>query len=340
MNQSSLKFVARKLFGSRAAPVAVKLKKKGGGRASNEAEKTLQTLRRARSPVFDVEKLARMNCSICGSSDLDVLRYPVYKSSLFAGLLLASCRCCGLGWVPIEDFDYTLDSFYRDEYADAFFSERTSKLAYYSQKNPVWTKEIHRPRDRARKHAQDVARFGPLRRVLDIGAGVGLFLHAVEADEKYAVELDQHAVRILEHELGVTVQSSRAEREEFFDLVMASHSLEHFTYNSIPTVLNDVKCALRAGGIFYIEVPSGAEQLSEFSAGKRRNQRMEPHTLFFSSASLLRLLLSSGFEILETQLCSWTRMHVPQDELESLVGDAKVHNSDRKNLVMIARKPA
>ena len=280
-----------------------------------------------------------MQCPVCAKRDLGICRYPVHKSSLFAGLLLAQCRACGLGWVPVPGFEKALDAFYRDEYAEAFFRERTSSSAYYREDNPVWSQAKHRPRDRARKHAADVKRFAPIERVLDIGAGVGLFLHAVEAKNKYAVELDQHAVRILQNELGVTVQADRRQRENYFDLVMASHSLEHFTYENIFSVLDDIKAALRPKGIFYLEVPSGAEQLADFCAGERRNQRMEPHTLFFSSATLMMLLRAAGFDLVEAQICSWTRAHLSEEALDRLVGTATRTDTTKKNLVMIARKP-
>ncbi|WP_172300528.1 bifunctional 2-polyprenyl-6-hydroxyphenol methylase/3-demethylubiquinol 3-O-methyltransferase UbiG [Pseudoruegeria sp. HB172150] len=294
-------------------------------------KRQIRALRCAPSPMVPLAGLARQRCIACGGTDLSVCRYPAYQSRFFAGLILAQCGACGLAWVPLPGLD--LDDYYTNHYADEFRVERAYDGAFYGPENPIWSKPEHKGRDRARGHAADLARFGPFSRVLDLGAGEGLFLHAVEAAEKYAVEPDAYSVRILRDELGVTVQDLDA-RRDFFDLVMSSHSLEHFTYDRLGGVLAGVLAALRPGGLFHVEVPAGAAQLERFVSGERgTRQRLEPHTLFFSSHALALVLARAGFELVESAVCPWTETHIGADLPAPAVRRAG------PALIVIARRP-
>jgi SAM-dependent methyltransferase len=305
-----------------AAPRALKEKL---ARAAQE----LVDLRCAASPRHSLADLAAQRCAACCGQDLVVCRYPAFRSPIFAGQLLCQCRDCGLAWVPNTELD--LAAFYEGGYAAAFSPERIYDGPFYGPDNPIWQGPKTRPHQRAETHAQLVARFGPLGRVLDLGAGVGFFLRAVAADEKYACELDPNGARILTEELGVTLLPGPEARQDFFDLVVASHVLEHFTYLDLPKILAHVWRALHPGGVFLIEVPTGAEQLDAFSAGRRgRKQRLEPHTLFFSSDAMLRFLHAAGFEMLEVPLCAWTVRASGQGRIAGLgarLGAAETHET-------------
>lgn len=321
---------------ARGTPEMQKTLKRMARKTPSEESQALTVLRTAPSPMFRLKDLRKQRCVSCGGTDLSVCRYPAYKSSFFAGLILAQCRTCGLAWVPVPDLD--LDTYYTRHYADEFRSERAYEGAFYADGNPLWSKPTHKVRDRSRQHAADLARFGPFGRVLDLGAGEGMFLNEIQAEEKYAVELDAYSVRILTEELGVTVQNL-GDRADFFDLVMASHSLEHFTYQNIEDILRGVFRALKPGGLFHIEVPPGAVQLMRFNRGNRPpTQRLEPHTLFYSSHALDRLLRDAGFELVESKVCTWTAKNVPPAEIDTVLGDA-VRREDRP-LIVIARRPA
>lgn len=307
------------------------------GKSLRAARSVLEGLRVAASPRHRVADLAAMACIACEGRNLSVCRYPAFRSKVFAGQILCQCGECGLAWVPGADLD--LDAFYRDDYAQSYARQRVFKGAFYGPDNPLWTRPPTKPLLRARAHAAKAAAYGPLDRVLDIGAGVGYFLHAVPAADKYACELDPHAARILADELGVTLQAP-GDRVDFFDLVMASHALEHFTAADLPNILTTIWRALRPGGVFLIEVPTGAEQLDDFAAGARPpSQRLEPHTLFFSSVAMLRLMRAAGFEVLEADLCAWTRGHVGQKELADLAGEGVCRDTVRQNLFFAVQRP-
>jgi SAM-dependent methyltransferase len=245
---------------------------------------------------------------------------------VFAGRLLMQCRCCGLAWVPGAD-DLDLETFYARDYAEEYRAERGRDRPFYADNNPVWARPVHKVRDRARRQAGELARFGPFGRVLDIGAGEGMFLHALDAGEKWAVEPDPHGSRILTGELGVQLttlpEAALGRAGGRFDLVAASHVLEHLTHADIAHALDLARQALRPGGLLYVEVPAGADQLTAFARGLRPPRaRMEPHTLFFSGLALVRLMVAAQFEVLEVGPCGWTAAHVTPPVLREIAGGA------------------
>jgi SAM-dependent methyltransferase len=300
----------------------------------------LRALRAAPSPMVPLGVLAEEVCLACGAVDLQVGRYPAYKSPVFAGQLLLQCRCCGLAWVPGDTLD--LAAFYEADYSEGYRAERGRDGAFYSDDNPAWSRPVHKVRDRARRQAETLAHHGPFERVLDIGAGEGMFLHALPPAEKWAVEPDRHGRRILQEELGVHLttlpEAALGRAGGPFDLVTASHVLEHLMADDILPTLESARAALRPGGLFFAEVPAGADQLIAFATGRRPPRaRMEPHTLFYSALSLVRLVRKAGFAVLELGPCGWTSANVPGEVLREIAGGAD-HLADGP-LTLLARAP-
>lgn len=314
-------------------------------RKLNAARRILDQLRTAASPMPRLDDLAKERCPVCGPadaagrSDLAVCRYPAFRSPLFAGRLLCQCQSCGLAWIPGEEVD--LDAFYRADYAKSFAQQRLFKGPFYGPDNPLWLRPPSQPLKRARAHAAGLARFGPFERVFDLGAGVGYFLNAIEAAEKHGMELDPYAARILTEELGVQL-SQIGEHTARFDLVMASHVLEHFTQTTLPVILTEIFAALKPGGHFFVEVPAGALQLTDFALGKRApTQRLEPHTLFFSSYALHKLIRAAGFDIKEATVCGWSTAQIPAAERDAVYGgiEPKLAAAHGFILTVLAERP-
>jgi 2-polyprenyl-3-methyl-5-hydroxy-6-metoxy-1,4-benzoquinol methylase len=305
--------------------------------AKEELIKVVSTLRSSPSPVFMLDALSKQSCICCGNRDLGVSRYPAFNSRFFTGLLLMHCLKCGLVWVPVPSLD--LNHFYTHHYAREFRKERIFDGAFYSPNNPIWARKHHKVRDRGLRQAQMLAEFGTVERLLDIGCGEGFFLHQAKAKEKYAVELDENVHNILTQELKVTLVSG-LDRPEFYDAIVRSHVLEHFTYDTIRDKLAQIFASLRPGGRYLLEVPAGTDQLALFiSGGRPATQRLEPHTLFFSTYSLVRLLTETGFDIEFAAMCHFSRNTIEiAEDLQSRLGNARLR--DGGALEIIARKPA
>jgi hypothetical protein len=64
---------------------------------------------------------------------------------------------------------------------------------------------------------------------------------------------------------------------------------------------------------------------------------MEPHTLFFSALSLVRLVRRAGFDVLEVGPCGWTAANVPGNVLREIAGGAELLADGP--LTLLARAP-
>jgi predicted SAM-dependent methyltransferase len=141
---------------------------------------------------------------------------------------------------------------------------------------------------------------------------------------------------MLTEELRVSLISELS-YDDYFDVITASHVLEHFTYQNIKTKLKEVYDNLKPGGIFLCEVPHGASQLTKFQMGQRpATQRLEPHTLFFSSYSLCRMMAEIGFQIKKTNMCQWTKENICKEVFQKSVKGADIFKGP---LTILARKP-
>ena len=127
-----------------------------------------------------------------------------------------------------------------------------------------------------------------LRRVLEIGPGHGFLCKHFKAkipDLAYvAVESDLSLHSRLE-KLGAEVYSDLSDvPEESFDMVVASHVLEHL---SEPVEFaRALHCLIAPGGCIFIEVPCRDFEFKDMD---------EPHLLFFDKPGMERLLQQIGF---------------------------------------------
>lgn len=268
----------------------------------SELEKEYRTIigniRSAPSPYFDLEQLSQIGCPCCGLSKYAVRRYPAHKSKTFAGQILLQCKVCSVAFVPNTELD--LKSYYENEYAAEFMKRRLHDGEFWSQSNPFWQQGKRLPvQDRATFHSTLLRTVvGNAHTLLDFGPGEGFFLNEVDAEFKYALELDPNCQTILKNELGVELVDRVSSVSNFYDVVTSLRSLEHLPYNQVRTVVTEIHSALKPGGRFLVDVPNGAMQMVKFGLGSLSPfAQLEPHTMFFSGYSLRVLLEQCGFRI-------------------------------------------
>jgi 2-polyprenyl-3-methyl-5-hydroxy-6-metoxy-1,4-benzoquinol methylase len=196
--------------------------------------------------------------------------------------------------------------------------ENTNSLLYQARRN-VYLSRLERALSQS-------AQKGSLK-VLDIGCADGRALNWYKQVrsakvETFGVDFDEKAVQLARN-AGHTVYAGRFEEagipEQFFDLVVATHVIEHVADpKAFAQRAFDV---LKPGGIFLIETPN----IEAFDARWFKNRHwggyhFPRHWIFYSPATLKRLVEERGFTIVETQFhpapafWNWT-MH-------SLIGSA------------------
>lgn len=273
----------------------------------------LTALRNAPAPLYNVKALSSINCYACGHSHFSVQTYPFLSSPLFAGLIVLHCHLCGLSFVPFLHFN--LDEYYSDLYAHNVQPFRKGS-SFYNTSNPFWQQpSANHFIERADKHINLLNRYGDIRKILDFGCGVGIFLHRIKAEMKHGCEPDMNARKIVEDELGVKCINLDSAVPGTYDAIVSSHSLEHLLATDVYPTLKRFNELLNDDGIILIEVPPGADQLHERQNGFIKRGPLEPHTLFFSALSLWYLLKASGFKPLYFGIENWTNNYLKKQSV-------------------------
>ncbi len=283
----------------------------------------LRALRAAPSPMVPLSRLVAEVCAACAAQDVQVGRYPAYRSAVFAGQLLVQCRCCGLAWVP-GGGALDLDAGAPDDLVDGGHAPDAPSLG---ADRAARGQAARRRRDRSGRPVGDLARFGPFGRVLDIGAGAGMLADLPDTAETWTAHPGRHVRRAATQEPGLrstSLPDAAAGRAGGpFDLIVAAQALERLDHTAIASTLGLVRQSLRRGGVFFAEVPAGADQLTAFAQGRRPPRaRIEPQVLFFSALSLVRLARQAGLDVLEVGPCAWTAAHVSPHILREIAGGA------------------
>lgn len=214
-------------------------------------------------------------CPICGEGETRwTSAYPSYEPH-FHSAVIFYCAHCGSGFVP--DGDSLIEGYYEAEYSVTNRGDRDIPPEVYF--GPLRPDHLKGYFDRAEHQLMNLRKLGAnMGRVLDYGSGPGYLLHASSANEKYAVELDGDSDKYLDF-IGAKKLAPRELPQRFFDVIVASHVVEHFTATSLERLLKSMLLSLNEGGLLLIEVPHGGLSYVNLKA------RQDPHTIFFTIVS-------------------------------------------------------
>jgi len=267
---------------------------RAGAAEARQAVSTAE-LRKHRSgwiPAFiPVARLQEVEpCRVCGAgvSDRHVFPYPS-SHERFRALYVFGCASCGVSWVPSGSID--LDAYYASLYADENRGDRDAAPAEYFATLTSRPDYLERAR-RQVEHAQLLGR--PIRRALDLGSGPGYLLHCLKesesgVDELFACEPDAASHKYLRYLGAEVLDWQELSTLRPLDVVVSSHSLEHFWLGEVLNVLRAVRAGLADDGLFVFEVPSADLLRTHW------HYVHEPHTVFFSRDALDMLLEQAGF---------------------------------------------
>jgi SAM-dependent methyltransferase len=230
------------------------------------------------------------SCPTCLSSGIEhAAAYPS-NNSKFRSAIVLYCAECGTGFVP--DADSIIESYYKVEYATANRKDRDMPPEQYfnqTKPDPRYGRYFARASAQMKALTAHGANFD---RVLDYGSGPGYFLYVSKAKQKFAVELDESSQKYLDY-IGATRLSHNDLGHNAFDVILASHVVEHFTNTTLEENLTEMSNALSVGGHLLIEVPQGGHSFSVLET------KQDPHTLFFTPEGIYRAIKRQGLTILD-----------------------------------------
>ncbi|MFA6073877.1 MAG: class I SAM-dependent methyltransferase [Candidatus Woesearchaeota archaeon] len=136
------------------------------------------------------------------------------------------------------------------------------------------------------------------KRVLDIGCSNGIFLDLFKHSETWGVEPSRivQSTQYKVHRIINTKFENAKLPENYFDLVIMNHTLEHV--KDADLVLEKIYKILKKGGILFIDVPNAGGLGSRILGDKWAYKLSDEHNYQFTRASLSKKIKDSGFNIL------------------------------------------
>jgi SAM-dependent methyltransferase len=176
-------------------------------------------------------------------------------------------------------------------------------------------------------------------RLLDIGAGVGLFVrHALDNGfDAHGVEMSAQAVATGTRSLDVPLTCgdflSAPLPPASFDVVTLWHVLEHL--DDPRAILVKIRQILNPDGVVVIAVPNFDSMQARLFRGAWYHLDVPRHLFHYTPASLANILAGAGFRIVDTRF-GWGE-HDPAGFLGSVMrlsppGEGLVHRAVRKLL--------
>lgn len=144
--------------------------------------------------------------------------------------------------------------------------------------------------------ADEVAFFSErrFRRVVDVGAGLGWFLSAIETDYKLAIEVAPQTFSELTKVARISTDLSSVD-DNCFDAVMCHHVIEHV--DDPLGMLHHIRRALVQGGWLVIATPDFGSPCAKRFGNNYRLLHDPTHVSLFTNESMHRFLRDHGFTI-------------------------------------------
>lgn len=249
-----------------------------------------RALRGGEAPMMEFSRLPEngMNCPVC--AEAAVQWASAYPSSIrrFRMAVALFCSHCGSGFVP--GADELVADYYAYEYAKKNRGDREGDpVAYFRDLGSLNAPYAGRAKHQIAALRAQGARFG---RVLDYGSGPGYFLFLCKPEQGFAVELDTCSDKYLAY-IGARKIDPAVIPKRSYDIIVASHVIEHLTETTLARTLRSLVGALDNGGVLLIEVPTGLHGTLSI----RRDE--SPHTLFFSPHGIREAVRRAGGKIVD-----------------------------------------
>lgn len=203
-----------------------------------------------------------------------------------------------------ECINADLTALYQGDYVATVWGDRSKILRTYERINALPPEQSDNVGRVSFIHsflrAQRPETFTPTSsRLLDVGAGLGVFPYRMKQAgwECVALDMDPVLVEHIQDTVGICAVAADVTTVEglgHFDLVTFNKVLEH-TEDPI-SILASVKRLLRPGGYVYVELPDAEAAEIE---GQNREEYLLGHIHVFSFASYALMAHNAGFSVIQ-----------------------------------------
>ena len=237
-------------------------------------------MKRESTISVNTETSEHVNCPICNLNETDHL---FIKDSLS----IVACRYCGLRYVNPRVSTQCLEANYIEDY---YPQEKIERLH-------ADVMDWLQMRERLAEIERRISTCG---RLLDVGCGIGTFLHLAQNQgwEIHGVELSESGAAFARKEYGLDVFCGDLFEANFpnqhFDVISVYHVLEHIPQPN--PFLDELQRILKPKtGCLIIEVPNGGSIQSRLQKGNWPYVHPKDHLYYFSHRTLPQLLRKHGF---------------------------------------------
>lgn len=211
------------------------------------------------------------------------------------GYKIAACRECSLVQLEPTPSAEALEALYSEHYFNA--AEAESGYADYASQETEYLATFAEDVRAIQQHV-------PTGRVLDVGCGYGYFLKAAEKAgfEPYGIDLSDAAVeqanaRFRGRVFSGTLDNSGLPADLKFDVVFASHVIEHIT--EPVEFIRQAAARLRPGGLLVLVTPNIESVLARVSKARWVSFKIPEHVAYYSPKTIRALILRGGnFDVL------------------------------------------
>lgn len=231
---------------------------------------------------------ADAKCILCGSTERTIL-------ISHGGWTVHKCKNCGLGLLdPRPDHSERIQL-----YQNSYFQ------SHYDKGLPVDSPEMKRRLSQEThrlKFFRDIKRGG---RVLDIGCGMGYFLHAcrLAGYEVEGVDISDHSTAYVRNELRIPITTGTIEKirieDGSRDVVTMWHFLEHA--QDPGQYIDKAGQWLKADGILIVDVPNHEGTDARKIGASWTGWSLPYHLYHFTPATMMSLLSRYGFRPIRTK---------------------------------------
>ncbi|MBT5953812.1 class I SAM-dependent methyltransferase [bacterium] len=238
------------------------------------------------------EKNKCLICDNSGQTSIPFLNTTTH--TLFTNKKISLCEKCGFGQIRPQINTAHLNDYYENYYR---CKENEMHIDFNSS-------ELNKTYQDYRSISQlllGTQYITPKKKYhfLDLGAGLGLsFISAKQILKNvrlFTMENNTDAKNFYKQELdNITIFENFSEIKVKMDIVLMSHSLEHFDATELNNLLQNIYEILEKDGLLIIEVPHA--DFRDLSYFKNRTNDT-PHLSFFSLESLKKLVEKTNFEL-------------------------------------------